>query len=190
MHRSSRQRCQCTTNKRKGCCSLSNKVRRPREGFQYSAVILYCTAVGVRASRVVAAARVVISITRLPESHDTAAASSAPKQQFAQIRMSKCTSRLLRRWPATHRSVVFPRISGTTSVFSRIGERHADELQNLNRFSDGHRRFKFYYYDVHSTSTLFFRFNLSHTLADLEIRQKKKIKCYFRKISKHQKRSE
>ena len=44
--------------KKKGCCcSLLDIVRRAREGFQYSAVILYCVAVGVRASRVVTAAR-------------------------------------------------------------------------------------------------------------------------------------
>ena len=96
----------CTAGKSKGCCcSLFNIVRRPRKGFRFSdRILLYFAAVGVRASRVVAAARGVVSLTRSPESPDTAAASSIPKQPFAHLNApaNYCA------WPATHRSVYFP----------------------------------------------------------------------------------
>ena len=71
---------------------VQRKKRRPREGFQYPAMTLNCAAVDGCASRVVAAARGVISLTRYPESADTTVASSVSKRLFAH----KFVTKLLR----------------------------------------------------------------------------------------------
>ena len=89
---------------------MSFVVRRPQEGFQYSAVMLYCAAVGVRASRVVAAARGVVSLTRSPESPDTA--EITPKHQFAHQNVPANYIRMA----ATHWSVYFPNDLGLHSM--------------------------------------------------------------------------
>ena len=90
--------------------SPTYSVRRPREDLQYSAVIMYCAAVGVHDSRVVAATEGVLSLTRSPELPDTAAASSVPKQQFAHqnVPANYCAD-----YPSVH---VFSKISRNTSI--------------------------------------------------------------------------